>query len=294
MSENSISDNYTRIAKLQNEVSSGVHVSQAEVDPVGMAAITRLQGKMDSIKQGGKNAMQAKIELQTEQTQLNSYGQILRNMRDIVNKAANGTNNSNDLKGYGLEIRQYLAQLVSVANTKNQDGKSIFSGTKTSIDAYQVTKDGEGNIESVMYQGDDSQQKINLASGVTVNIYQSGNNVFGIDNDSVFQNIMDFASRLETGEKLTEDEISDELTKITDFQDKSTASISKTTNDYKLADFETNVHTSLSSGYLSMISRLRDADYPTAVSELSKQMTLLQATMAASAQLDKLSIFTQL
>lgn len=294
MSENSISDNYTRISKLQNELSSGIHVGQSEVDPVGMAAITRLQGRMDSIKQGSKNALQAKLELQTEETQLNFYSKVMQSVRTVVNKAAHGTSNEGDMKRYAAELKQSLEQLVSIANTKNQDGRSIFAGTKVADDAYEVTRDSEGKITAVTYQGDDHQQKINLASGVTVKIYQSGNEIFGSDGDSAFQNIIDFAERLETGEKLSEEEISAQLKTVTSFIDKGSAVISKTSNDYRLADFETSMHNSLSAGYLDMVTRLRDADFPTTTSELSKHMTLLQATMAASAQLEKLSIFTQL
>lgn len=293
MSEANISDGYDRTANYENQISTGIRVSEANVDPLGMAEITLLQSHLDTIQQSGENATVAQTEIQTEQTQLSSYTTILQSITQTVEKASNGTNSPDDLKGDATQLSAYLAQLVSIANAKNANGDSIFAGTNVGQDAYQITKDANGNITGVTYQGNDQQQKISLNSGVSVNIYQSGNAAFGSGSNSIFSNLISFIQRLQTGQPLTSAESTAETTALKGLSDKNTEMLTTVQNQYKLADFEVGMYTALKQNYSAQMSQVRDTDYATAVSEMMKQMTILKATMESSQQLEKLSIFNQ-
>lgn len=292
-SETAISSQYQRISELENELSTGVLVSSAEVDPVAMASINSLQSQLDSMVQSGKNALNAKTELQTEQTQMNNYESLLERIRTIINKSGTAGVSKDEIKSNGIELQQDIQAIASLANSKNAAGNSIFAGTKKDVNAYHFEKDSEGNITGFTYQGNDNHEKIDLASGVTVNIYQSGDKVFGKGDHSVFTKLIALAHRLKSGESLKSDETEKYLKEMHTFQNMNSNNLTTIENRYKMADFEVSMHDSLTNNYKAMLSKLRDADYTKTVSELSKQMTFLKATMSASMQIEKLSIFNQ-
>lgn len=293
VAEANISDGYERTADLQNQISTGIRVSEANVDPMGMVEITLLQSRMDGIQQGGQNATVAQTEIQAEQTQLSSLSTVMQSAIQTVEKASNGDSSSDDLKSDATQLSSYLDQIVSIANFKNSNNESVFAGTKVSQDAYQITKDADGNVTGVTYQGNDQQQTINLDSGVSVNIYQSGNTVFGSGTNSIFSNLISFIQRLKTGTPLTSQESSTELKSLNGLMDANTQTLGVVQNQYKLADFEVSMYASLKQNYGAQLTKVRDADYATCVSELSKQMTILKATMASSEELEKLSMFNE-
>lgn len=292
-SENEISSQYQRISELESELSTGVLVSSAEVDPVAMASINTLQSQLNGMIQSGKNALTAKTQLQTEQTQINNYETLLEKVRTLINKSSTAGTSKEEIKSNNKELQQYLQEIASIANSKNAGGNSIFGGTNKTIDAYHFTKNDQGDITGFTYQGNNDHDKISLASGVSVNVYQSGNSVFGKGDHSVFSKLIALEKRLSTGKVLTDKESGKALKDITTLQNLNSAHLTTVESSYRMTDFELTMHDSLTNNYKGMLSKLRDADYTTTVSELSKQMTFLKATMSASMQIEKLSIFNQ-
>jgi flagellar hook-associated protein 3 FlgL len=291
--EAQISEGYTSVSTLQDQVSTGIRVNEANVDPVDMAQITSLQSNLDSIAQSQKTASYAQTQLQGISTQLNGYGQILQSVSQIVMQAANGTSNPTDLKNDAIELKNYLNQLIIISNAKDPMGNSIFAGNNTTQDAYTATKNANGDVTAVTYNGNDTPLTVNLNNNASLKVTQSGNTVFGSGASSIFSNLISFIQRLETGAPLTAQEAATESKSINDFQASNSGNIVDVGNESGMVNFELTIQNSLQENYKTTLSRLRDADYPTAVSELSKQMTILKATMAASEQVEKLSIFNQ-
>lgn len=290
--EDNIAVGYSRVANLQNEISTGIRVDEASVDPIGMSQITLLQTQLDAMRQGEQSATTAQTELQIEQTQLNSLSSVIQSLITTTQKLANGTTSSQDMQNEAAQISQYLEEIITIANTKNPGGNSIFAGTNVSQDAYSITKDAQGNVTAVTYQGNDNQQQISLNSGVSVNIYQSGNTVFGSGANSIFSNMISLITQLKAG-TFTATQATTELTQLTAFQTTTTNNLTTTQNQYGMADFEVNIFTSLKQNYTAMLGSIRDADYSKTVTQLSQQTTMLKATMAASLQLEKLNLFNQ-
>lgn len=292
-SEVDIGQQYQRISQLQSELSTGILVSSAKDDPVAMASINTLQSKLDAMIQSGKNALTAKTQLQTEQTQLSSYENIIEKIRTIINRSNTGGRSKEDFQADGRKVQEAIKQIIAIANSRNQDGDSIFAGTKKSVDAYKVEKNDQGDITGVTYQGNDLQEKIDLDSGVSVHVFQSGDQIFGKGTDSIFNVAIKLANELKSGKPLPKADVTEALKNVSDFQDKNSVNLSNVEDDFGIANFEMDMHNALKSNYTQMLSKLRDADYTKTVSELSKQMTFLKATMSASMQVEKLSIFNQ-
>lgn len=288
--QDNLSSGYANVATLQSEVSTGIRVNNAGVDPVAMNQITQLQAHIDAIAQAAKSAVFAQSELGVEQTQLNQFSTAIQSIITTVQRIGNGTSSAEDIKGAATQISQYLQEIVSIANAKNPDGKSIFGGSNVSQDAYTITKDAQGEITGATYQGNDTQQTIPLDSGVTLNVYQSGNTVFGSGANSIFSTAVSLINQLKTG-VFTADQATTALSTFKDFQTNNTNTLTKANYQSSLASFEVNIFSALKQNYTQMLGGLRDADYTSVITQLEQQKTMLQATMSANLQLEKLNLF---
>lgn len=288
-SEN-IDNSYEKISDIQAEISTGIRVDQANKDPESMAQIMLIQNRLDEMSGSEKTATTAKDILSGEQSKLSDYTKLLQNLLTETKKIANGTYNKNDIEDSAVKYQSLLKQLVSIANAKNTNGDSYFAGTKIKDDAYSITKDSNGDITNVSYNGNDDQQTVNLASGVSINLYESGNTVFGSGQDSIFNNLISFIGKLKSG-SLSAEEAADEIKKLNDFSDVNSKNSTTIANNMSYADFELKSYEQLRTNLKAQLGNQRDADYTKVVTELSQQTTLLKATMSASLKLEKLSIF---
>ena len=287
-----INDSYNNIARIQAEISTGIRVDQANKDPGSMAQIMLFQNKLDEISQGEKTASVVKDELSGEQGQLSEYTKIMQKLLTETKKIANGTSSEEDIKQSAENYKQLLSQLITIANSKNTNGDSYFAGTNIKSDAFSVTKNADGEVTAVSYNGNDDHQTVNLSSGVAVNMYQSGGKVFGTGSDSIFSSLIDFIGKLKTGHISSED-TSNEIDTINNFLEKNTQNSTVVANNSSYTDFELSTFQEVRKNISSQLGDRRDADYTKVVTELSQQTTLLKATMSASLKLEKLSMFEE-
>ncbi len=78
------------------------------------------------------------------------------------------------------EINQILEQMVSLAN-KQRLGHRLFGGAQSDSDPYTVERDGDGQIQRVIYQGSQEERKISVAPGVETSAVLVGDQLFRAD-----------------------------------------------------------------------------------------------------------------
>ena len=81
---------------------------------------------------------------------------ILSDVQTAATEAANGTNSAAQLQALGTQVNQDLDSLVQDANTQFE-GDYLFSGTATNTAPIAVTRDAQGNIQEITYQGSDTE-----------------------------------------------------------------------------------------------------------------------------------------
>jgi len=169
---NAMLDQQAQVAQTQLQVSTGRRIQSPSDDPAGAAQALSLSHADAANSQYQRNIDAANSRLGNEDQTLSSVSDLLGRVRTLALEGVNGTLGADDRKNVATEIRQRLAQLVSLANTKDANGEYIFAGNATHTQPFVQ------NGGAVNYVGDQGQRSIAIAPGQTVATGDPGSDVF--------------------------------------------------------------------------------------------------------------------
>lgn len=170
---NAILDNQSKVSQTQLQLSKGTRILKPSDDPIGSSVALNLQQQIDNATQYIANGRSAETRLEVEESTLANITDILGRVRELALQGANGTLNQQDRESISIEIRQRLGELVGLANTQLSTGDYLFSGYKANVQPF--SRNGTG---SVVYNGDQGIQLVNVNSTVQVENGNSGDAVF--------------------------------------------------------------------------------------------------------------------
>lgn len=165
---------------LQREVSTGLQVSAPSDNPSAMAdTLNLLNDKATQTQYSGN--------ISILQTRANSIYNVLQSLQTISSRAGeistlagDSTKTQEELNSYADEVDQLIKRVVTSANTKDSvTGNYLFGGTASGSAPFTTTTDSNGNITGVTYSGNDSINKTEIASGITLSIDIPGANTSG-------------------------------------------------------------------------------------------------------------------
>jgi flagellar hook-associated protein 3 FlgL len=157
-----------RIIDLQGQLASGKAVQKSSDNPGAMAIILRLNNSVDRNEQYQKNVSDAQSMIDGTQSSLDSFTDILSQLKGIVT-TANNSASTDSLGALADQIDAMLTDAVNLGNTKF-NGKYIFGGTNTldppfrlAADRSAVTLNPNGITGSIGYQiGEGTTQAVNI------------------------------------------------------------------------------------------------------------------------------------
>lgn len=167
----------SQIARTQQQISSGKRIQTPADDPVASPQIQGVKEQLALVEQYKVNAAAAEKKLRLEETTLNSIKNAIQRVRELAVQGGNGAWGFAERQGIATEIRQRLQELVSGVNTTDASGNYLFSGFQSNVKPF-VAQTGGGYL----YQGDQGQLSLQVASNLTVAVSDPGSAVFtGID-----------------------------------------------------------------------------------------------------------------
>lgn len=122
--------NATRLAKYQNQVSTGKRIEKLSDDPVGASYSIRYSTDIEKEKQYLSNIESSNEILTATETALSSTNEVLARMRDLTVQAAGSATSESSRESIKVELEQLKNEIISLANT-SYNGRYIFSGYKT-------------------------------------------------------------------------------------------------------------------------------------------------------------------
>lgn len=164
---------YADLVKTQQQLTSGHRIQTPADDPVGSARLLQLEQQAGLLGQYQSNLTDATNSLTQEESILQSIIGIAQRARTLAGHAGNGAYGDHDRKAIAAELAQIEAELFGLMNSKNASGEYWFSGSQSGVQPY--VRNGDG---SYIYQGDQGQQSLQVATGVRVTINDSGFEVF--------------------------------------------------------------------------------------------------------------------
>ena len=166
MMNQSLQLNQERVSYLTQQMASGQRIQLPSDDPVDSVRLSRLRREESGIAQYRDNIAAAKIRLTKNEGYMSNMVNDITSGRDLLVWAADGSNTSNDLNAMVTPLASLRDSLFYSANTIDQEGRYVFSGTATATAA--ISYDASAPAGSrYTYTGNTNAQTVVVGSGIT-------------------------------------------------------------------------------------------------------------------------------
>lgn len=175
----------TKLADLQNQLSTGKKLNKPSDDPVAAAQVVKLNRELAQTEKFQDNIDVTQRRLELEETVLDSINTSVTRMRELTIQAGNGTLGDADRKSIATELKGLIDYTAGLMNTQDAQGEYLFAGSKGFTKPYP--EDGTGKFS---YAGDDGQRMIQIAPDLFVPSNDSGQYLFEAVSDKVTVSVL--------------------------------------------------------------------------------------------------------
>jgi len=286
----------SNVAEMQAKLASGKNLVKPSDDAEKAALIQRLNSAMQRQDVFDLSLDRAESRLRTEESALMGVEDMLQRIRELAIQGSNDTLSNADRTIIAKEVTSLREGLFSLANTQDESGNYIFSGTKVKTPAFSRDADGV-----MIYEGDQNQTSVDISEYRQVSVNRPGDEIFSSvsrtndDGNSAsigfFKVIDDFIDALEVSSGTNISQGLEEISTLTDDMALSLADLGSRMNT---VDNQRDILADTKLRYQELLSNAEDLDYATAVTKLSAQMLSLEAAQASFAKISQLNLFNYL
>lgn len=179
----------SRLSSLQAKMSSGQQITRPSDDPAGTVRALQLRADLRRNTQYTANAGDAQAWLSTADSTYSQVVNLVQKVRTLVVQGLNtGVNSQSGANALADQVDAIRTSLISLANA-SYNGRPVFGGTTAGATAY----DAAGN-----YVGDNGVVNRTVGPQATVQINQTGPQVFGPAGNDVFGLLTSISATLRT------------------------------------------------------------------------------------------------
>lgn len=264
--------NLTRLAGLQQQLSTGRLISQPSDSPGGTAAAMQIRDDISQMRQYVRNADDGKAWLGTVDTALTGSVTQLQQARNLVlqGMSAGSADSPAGREAIALQIDNVRGALFGLANTMHV-GRPIFGGTTAAGAAYEA--DGT-------YLGDSGSVQRTVAANTRVRVDASGPATFGDGPGNVF----DLLSQISADLRSNPANLGARLDELDTVMQRFQAAEADAGARYNQLDLLGQTASDRITTLQSQQSQLEDIDLPLTITELQLQQTAYQAALSATAK----------
>src|SRR5574342_227622 len=169
--------NYKKIQAIQEKLSSGKQINRPSDDPSGTRKVLGLRAEELQVHPFLATTAPAKEQINYTTNPLESIQELFSKIKNLAIQAGNDTLGQSDRNIIANELDELLESVLQNANTDN-NGRYIFSGTKTLTSAFTATRDSNGNITSVSYNGNNEEIKYQIGPNTFIQVNLPGGKLF--------------------------------------------------------------------------------------------------------------------
>ncbi|AKJ41392.1 Hook-filament junction protein [Pragia fontium] len=288
----SINNNSIALNKTMEQMSQKKRVLVPSDDPIASTRLVQLSREQAAIGQYKSNITAVSGSLAQQETHMDAINKQLLSLRDKLLTASNATNTAKDMDGYASEMQAMLDSVVAELNTKSEDGRYIFSGTKTGVQTV-VFDEASGKY---VFQGNNSQRETTVANGIDIKENTTVGDVFFDGSHDLLNDLNSLVGKLkDPNTDFSSEEFSDAMKNMIDTVDDAYDAVSSKVTELggrqntltMLGDAHTDVATSN-----ELVQKdLSELDYAEASIKLKGYMVAMEATQATYVQITRLSLF---
>ena len=281
--------NQERLSNITQQMAEGKRILVPSDDPVDSVRLSRLQREEAAITQYRDNIATVKIRLTKTEGYMTSMVNDIVSGRDQIVWALDGANTPDDLKAMIAPLESLRESLLFSANTVDQEGKYIFSGTKTSNEAIVYNKD----TKRYEFGGNQNEQQVVVGNGLT---QVANDNMDGMEKllNAIDDTINRLATNLNVNDPDTRAVLTANLRAFDDGLNAVSGKIAVLGGRQNILDTLEANHSNVSLSNQMSITDIGQLDMGLAATELNGYSTALQATYKAYGRIGSLSLFSAL
>lgn len=279
-----------RLAKTQEQASSGLRINRPSDDPVDYRTTRFLKDSLSQTDQFLRSIDLATGQMRVTENAIAQAVEVVVRAKETAISARNATN-ENDVarRAHAEVIQSSFEALVNAGNTRSASGAYVFSGLASDTEAFVQTgtfTPGSGTAPTVAFNGDPSRIAIEIDEGVFADVTRNGQEVFQGTVDvfatlgTLWEGLDDTSDPVLSRARI--DQAIGELDEALDQLLTEQARIGAEEN--KASDFDERLRLE-EEEIASRISSLEDADVFEVYSNLTTQESALQATLQVNARL---------
>lgn len=285
--------NQERLSKLTQQMAESKRILVPSDDPVDSVRLSRLKREEAAITQYRDNIATVKIRLTKTEGYMSSMVNDISAGRDQIVWALDGANSPDDLKAMIAPLQALRDSLFFSANRVDQEGRYVFSGTRTSDPAIGLDdKAAAGTRYS--FGGNTNEQRVVVGNGLT---QVANDNMQGLEKllNSIDLTIATLESgKLNVNDPATRAVLSANLQGFDDGLDMVSGKIAVLGGKQNILDTLAANHANVSLSNKMAITDIGQLDMGVAATELNGYSTALQATYKAYGRIGNLSLFSAL
>lgn len=278
-------------AKLQQQISTGKRIGAPSDDPVAAARaleVSYAQGVNSKFTDTRKTAT---TKLSTLESNLTGVTNLLVSTQSTLVGAGNGTYSDKERANIATELSGSLQALIGMANTQDASGNYLYAGFNTATKPFTATATG------ATYAGDSNQQLLQVDSQRQMAVSVSGDNVFQAGGNDVFASLSNLVTLLNTpitnaaSQAAFTSGLAAAMTSLQGSVDNVLnvrASIGSKLNEI---DGLNTTGSARDLQFSKSLSDLQDTDFASALSDLSKNQTIMDAAQKSFVAVTGLSLF---
>jgi len=161
------------IQSIQSRIATGKNILKASDDPVAAVNISAAKEQKSLLERFEGNIDRGLIRLSSSEVAITEMQSVMTRIYELSIQAKNDTNTAADRRAIKAEVVQLRELMVNLANTKDSNGASLFSGFKTQVDPFVADQDGR-----ITYQGDQGSHTLPVSETMRLSTGINGVDAF--------------------------------------------------------------------------------------------------------------------
>lgn len=248
ISQNALTRNGRDVAKAMEQLSTGKRINSAADDAAGLAISNKMTSQIRGLNQAVRNANDGISMLQTAEGATQEITNMLQRMRELAVQAANDTYSAPDRSALDTEMGELESEITRIAKNTKWNNMSILDNVS------------EKTLQVGIANNEDSTIEVSF-----VDLTGSGLDVIGLDLSS------------HSSSQTALDKIDTAIADVDAFRADMGAKINR-------LNFAADNLANISINTSASRSRIEDADFAKASSELARTQIIQQAATAVLAQ----------
>ena len=169
----SMQETQAQVAQTREQLASGKAIVRPSDDTMKVSSIENLDRAITKEETYQVMMGQLKDRYQLEETALTNGSDLLVRIKELALQGANATLSAKDREIIAVEVKGLRDELLSIANSRDENGNSVFAGGNSEVTAFETQSDG-----SVVYKGDARQTLVSVSDSRQLGKNRNGLDVF--------------------------------------------------------------------------------------------------------------------